>query len=341
MDAEDQSDIIKKVETSGFNDGENEEVPSNDQPEETPEEVPADDADNTFDEEPTDSLDEMGLGDHRVKDLLAIYDKGSDSVKKILTRMVSFTNKVNRDEFIKDVQEDVDPDDMDFIFGKINALGIPIPSAVVTEEESIFLKEPVRNNMFQKGSNDKLEETEEITEENLQSGEKLSRFVDNGQETANLTESFNDDMTQPTVEPTIKPKVKPDTKPIEPNRRNRHFLPNVTPDVRPAPKAVKEEPTVDAKAGRAEKKKKINYPVYHNTFSSAVQAARAFADAKGYTIEDGEWDFRVTTGPAKPSVGRTNRYSLELVRNGVVQRKMLHIQVYGLDNSYELNAYIN
>jgi hypothetical protein len=337
MDPQDQGDIIKKVKSSG-NDDSSEEVPSEEQPE-----APADDTENTFDAEPTEEepLKELGLGDYRVVQLLDIYDSGSDTVKKILTRLVSFTNKVNRVDFIRDVQEDLDPDDMDYVFDRIKAIGVPIPKSEpsLNEEESIFLKEPKKNNMFQKGSNDKLKETED-----LQNGEKSSIFVDK------LDESFNqEDMTQPATEPATepvtKPKVKPDTKePIQPSRRNKPFLPNVTPDVRPDPKAMSEETpeisNVDPRVLKAEKKKALNYPIYHSTFSSAVQAGRSFAEAKGYTIEDNEWFFRVSTGPRKPDEGNTNRYSIELMKDGKLQKVLLHMQIYNMGNKYELNAYV-
>lgn len=330
MDPKDQGDIIKKVKSAGNNDDAEvpEETPTDDQPE-----IPTDDEDNTFEELPTsESLNEMGLGDSRVQVLLDIYDKGSDSVKKILTRLVSFSGKPDRNIFIRDVQEDVDQNDMDYIFDKIKEIGIPIP-AKVAEGEEFLLKNPKKNNMFQKGSNDKLKE---ITEEKLQNREKKSIFVKNQ---LKLVESFND-MSQPTVEPTIKPTVKPKTNPVvKPNRRNKPFLPNVTPDVRPDPKAAVDEEIPMAKPKR--KKTTVTYPVYHDSFSSAVQAAREFAASKGYIITDEEWMYQVSTGPRKPIDGKTNRYSLELWKNGELQKKQLHIQVYGMANQYELNTYIS
>jgi hypothetical protein len=46
-------------------------------------------------------------------------------------------------------------------------------------------------------------------------------------------------------------------------------------------------------------------------------------------------------GPKKPSEGKTNSFSIELFKDGKEQKKMLHIQIYGMKNKYELNAYIN
>lgn len=342
MDPQDQGDIIKKVKDSGANDG-SEEVPAEAPTEDQPEEAPADDANNTFDEPSEEEpLKELSLGDYRTKTLLTIYDKGSDAVKKILTRLVSFSNNINRVAFLRDVQEDLDPDDMDYVFDRIRAIGVPIPKdePALNEDEGMILNNPKKNNMFQKGSNDKLKEIGEIAEEKLQNGEKKSIFVDKTPLKENLNQ---DDMTQP-VQPITKPKVKPDTNPIIQPRKNRPFLPNVTPDVRPDPKAVKEEnpetSIVDPKVAKAEKKKALNYPVYHETFSSAVQAARAFAEAKDYTIDDEEWYFQVSTGPKKPDEGMTNRYTLELLKDGKLQKKHMHMQIYNMGNKYELNAYV-
>jgi hypothetical protein len=46
-------------------------------------------------------------------------------------------------------------------------------------------------------------------------------------------------------------------------------------------------------------------------------------------------------GPRKPTEGETNRFSITLFKDGKEQRKMLHIQVYGMNKKYELNCYIN
>ena len=96
-------------------------------------------------------------------------------------------------------------------------------------------------------------------------------------------------------------------------------------------------PNVDPKA----LKEGLNdYPIYHNTFSSAVQTAAEYAEKKGYTINDDEWFNTVATGPKKPSEGQTNRYTITLYKDGKEQKKSLHIQIYGMKNKYELNAYI-
>lgn len=86
---------------------------------------------------------------------------------------------------------------------------------------------------------------------------------------------------------------------------------------------------------------KSDFQVYHNTYSSAVDAALEYARSRGYeVVEDDVWD-QISVGPAKPKDGVTNRASIGLTKDGKPQRKMLQIQIYGMGNKYELNAYIN
>jgi hypothetical protein len=104
---------------------------------------------------------------------------------------------------------------------------------------------------------------------------------------------------------------------------------------------------------------KSDYPVYHYTYTSAIQSAKEYAEKKGYEIDDDDSFRKIGMGPRKPSDGKTNRFSIELTKNGKPQKKMLHIQVYGMgtykraqdgsktrslhggQNEYELNCYIN
>jgi hypothetical protein len=161
--------------------------------------------------------------------------------------------------------------------------------------------------------------------ESLDSSKKSSTFDKNYLKNK-LNETFNqEDMNNPQTAPVKEPTTKPaETRPVQPSRKNKPFLP--MPSVQPDPKAIKEG--------------KNDYQVYHNTFSSAVQTAGDYAKNFGYELNDDEWFTKIGTGPKKPSEGETNRYSLSLYKDGKEQRKMLHIQVYGMKNKYELNAYI-
>lgn len=105
----------------------------------------------------------------------------------------------------------------------------------VNEEESLFLDEPKRNNMFQPGSND-------ILGQDLKESEKSSIF-DKNKIKSKLQETFNQEekeMSEPMIEPAVKPApVKtPKKQPsIAPSRKNKPFLP--MPEVQPDPKASK------------------------------------------------------------------------------------------------------
>jgi len=49
-------------------------------------------------------------------------------------------------------------------------------------------------------------------------------------------------------------------------------------------------------------------------------------------------------GPAKPTEGNTNRYTVRILKDGVAQRKHVHIQVYNRGttvNTFELNCYVS
>jgi hypothetical protein len=88
------------------------------------------------------------------------------------------------------------------------------------------------------------------------------------------------------------------------------------------------------------KEKKSDYETYHNSYTSAINAAKEYAEKQGYEINDDDSFTKIGMGPRKPSEGKTNRFSIELSKDGKVSRKQLHIQVYGMKNQYELNAYI-
>lgn len=107
------------------------------------------------------------------------------------------------------------------------------------------------------------------------------------------------------------------------------------------------------------KEGKSDYPVYHKTYTSAINTAREYAEKNGYEVDDEDAFRKIGMGPRKPSAGKTNRVSIELLKNGKPQKKQLHIQVYNMgtfkrnpdgsqtrsmwggQNEYELNAYIN
>ena len=83
------------------------------------------------------------------------------------------------------------------------------------------------------------------------------------------------------------------------------------------------------------------YPLYHNTFTSASQAALDLAKKQGFEVDEDDWFNQVSTGPKKPSKGKTNRYVVKVTKKGKDTKKRLAFQVYGMDSGkYELNAYV-
>jgi hypothetical protein len=91
----------------------------------------------------------------------------------------------------------------------------------------------------------------------------------------------------------------------------------------------------------SEEKSKSGYEVYHNSYSSAIDEALDYAKSKGYEPDaDDVWN-EISMGKKKPKEGDTNRFSIKLFKDGKEQKKALQIQVYGMKNKYELNAYIN
>lgn len=85
------------------------------------------------------------------------------------------------------------------------------------------------------------------------------------------------------------------------------------------------------------------YEIYHNSFTSAIQAAEKFATDQGYEIDPEEMADKVGLGPAKPKEGKTNKYTISLMKNGKEQKKALQIQIYNRGtkgNEFELNTYI-
>jgi hypothetical protein len=86
---------------------------------------------------------------------------------------------------------------------------------------------------------------------------------------------------------------------------------------------------------------KSDYEIYHKDYSGAVQTAIKQAEKRGYEVDMDDWHDKVATGPKKPSAGKTNSFSINLMKDGKPSKKKLQMQVYNMDNhKYELNMYI-
>jgi hypothetical protein len=95
-----------------------------------------------------------------------------------------------------------------------------------------------------------------------------------------------------------------------------------------------------ASSGRMDEAKS-DYEVYHKDYSTAVQTAIKQAEKRGFEVDMDDWHDKVATGPKKPSSGKTNSFSINLMKDGKPSKKKLQMQVYNMDNhKYELNMYI-
>lgn len=85
---------------------------------------------------------------------------------------------------------------------------------------------------------------------------------------------------------------------------------------------------------------------YFKSFTQAVEYARKVTEKRGFTIDEDDWQTQIAFGGkytrSRPSKGKTNSFTVGLLKNGKPQRKSLQISVYGMDSgSYELTHYIN
>lgn len=88
--------------------------------------------------------------------------------------------------------------------------------------------------------------------------------------------------------------------------------------------------------------KKDDYPVYHNLYSSAINAVEIYANSQGYTLDPKEYGDAYIDAFFKPNDGKTKKDTLTLFKNDKEQKKSLHVQIYNRGNDkFELNMYIN
>ena len=84
-----------------------------------------------------------------------------------------------------------------------------------------------------------------------------------------------------------------------------------------------------------------SYKTYHESYTSAIESALAYAESKGYEYNETESAQKIGLDSKRPSGGSTTKIHLQLYKNDKLQSNMLHIQVTDLGNTYELNCYIN
>ena len=87
---------------------------------------------------------------------------------------------------------------------------------------------------------------------------------------------------------------------------------------------------------------KSDYQVYHNMYSSTIDAIETYANSLGYDLDQEEYNSAYIDAFFKPNEGETKKDTLSLYKDNKKQKKYLHIQIYGRPNKkYEINMYIN
>jgi len=87
--------------------------------------------------------------------------------------------------------------------------------------------------------------------------------------------------------------------------------------------------------------KESNYILYHKTYTDAVSEFLKYIEKSGYTYDKDEVADAIGINSVRPSEGRTTKVSIPIYKNGKIQRKYAHMQVYGNRTNYELNCYIS
>ena len=86
------------------------------------------------------------------------------------------------------------------------------------------------------------------------------------------------------------------------------------------------------------------YPVYHATYGSAINAIEDYATKRGVELDQDEYRMTYQDAFFKPKPGKTKSDILSIFKNGKELKKGLSVQIYNRGaegNPFELNMYIN
>jgi hypothetical protein len=283
------------------------------------------------------SVNEMSVNDVHFKEILRMYDHGGSFTKKKVAAVVRKNPKATRKDIIDamldmdykeitDVQdelgikESVEGDRIQNLNNRIKALKDKISATKSPEQKNKF--QNTLKNALQSLSNIRKKQSESVNEE-ASSEETLKGLkemaIGDLERIADYAEMIFDRME-------------------EGQELESWMYSQIT-------LAVDQLNSVhDAMDGIDGVKESINeakYDTYHKTYTSAIQAGLDWAKKSGYDYDEEEAAREIGMGPRKPSEGKTNKFHLSLRKDFKPQKKMLHIQVYGMKNSYELNVYIN
>ena len=80
---------------------------------------------------------------------------------------------------------------------------------------------------------------------------------------------------------------------------------------------------------------------FYKSYGEAIDAVQAYAQSKGYELDQEEYGFAYTDASDKPKNGETKEKHITLYKNGREQRKALHVSMYGRSGGFEVTMYIN
>ena len=91
------------------------------------------------------------------------------------------------------------------------------------------------------------------------------------------------------------------------------------------------------------------FPVYHKSYGSAIDAVDDYIKSRGYELDQEEYRNAYIDAFFKPKTGKYKNDSLSIYKDGKKQKKMLQVQIYnmgsmgseGANDTFELNMYVN
>ncbi|NCB02069.1 MAG: hypothetical protein EOM67_07860 [Spirochaetia bacterium] len=87
---------------------------------------------------------------------------------------------------------------------------------------------------------------------------------------------------------------------------------------------------------------KKDYVIYHNSYSGAISEVENLVIKNGMIWNPDEVFTKVSTGTKKPKEGDIVKFYLQLYTpDHMPAGKAIHVQVYGMGDRYELNAYFS
>jgi hypothetical protein len=309
------------------------------------------------------SVNEMSVNDVHFKEILRMYDHGGSFTKKKVAAVVRKNPKASRKDIIDamldmdykeitDVQdelgikESVEGDRIQNLNNRIKVLRDKISATKSPEQKTKFqntLKNALQSlSNIRKGQTESVNELKTLSNGNFKIKKQYNTFADYEKHAKigdtilkyNKKSSMNDMISNDELHQNAKRYLNK-VHSIGTDGVNVTIFGKQTPaSIHPSDKKELAVVVLESTINEAK------YDTYHKTYTSAIQAGLDWAKKSGYDYDEEEAAREIGMGPRKPSEGKTNKFHLSLRKDFKPQKKMLHIQVYGMKNSYELNAYI-